>query len=245
MAKKGQKRHQKRLSDPANLRLPRKTAPWVVKPAPGPHSANECLPLSVLVRDYLGFARTFREVRKILSDGQVQVDGRTRRDPKFPIGLMDVVRIPEIDGNWRLIFDRKGRLVPYEIPEEETKFKLCKVVGKNMVKDERIQISFHDGRASVGDFEKMALGDVLKLALKDGEVIDHLSLEKGKLAFVTGGGNVGRFGVISEMGEAPPFEMVTLDAGDGSFSVPKDHIFVIGSKEPAISLPEWLDESDA
>lgn len=245
MAKKGQKRHQKRLSSPANLKLPRKTAPWIVKPTPGPHPADECLPLSILIRDYLEFAQTFREARKILSKGQVKVDGKTRKDPKFPIGLMDVVSIPEIDGNWRLIFDRMGHLAPYQIPENETKFKLCKVVGKNMVKNEKIQITLHDGRTSVGDFEEMISGDVTKLDLPDGEILDHFSLEKGKPAFVTGGGNVGKFGVISEIEEGPSTDMVTLDVEDESFLIPKDHIFVVGSKKPVISLPGWLDESNA
>lgn len=246
MAKKGQKRHQKRLSSPANLKLPRKTAPWIVKPAPGPHPADECLPLSILVRDYLEFARTFREARKILSEGQVQVNGKTRKDPKFPIGLMDVVQIPEINGNWRLIFDRRGHLVPYEIPEKETKFKLCKVVGKNTVKNGRVQVSFHDGRTSIGGFEDTTPSNVVKLELPDGKILDQFSLEKGKPAFVTGGGNVGRLGVISKIGEeVPSTDMVGLDVGDESFLVPKNHVFVVGPKEPAISLPGWLDEFNA
>jgi ribosomal protein S4E len=40
----------------------------------------------------------------------VKVDGKTRTDPNFPAGFMDVVEIPKSNDQFRLIFDTKGRL---------------------------------------------------------------------------------------------------------------------------------------
>ena len=36
-------------------------------------------------------------------------DGKTRTDPNFPAGFMDVVEIPKSNDQFRLIFDTKGR----------------------------------------------------------------------------------------------------------------------------------------
>lgn len=247
MAKKGQKRHQKRLSAPAKLKLPRKTAPWAVKPAPGPHPADECLPLSILVRDYLGLARTGREANKILGDGQVRVDERTRKDPKFPVGLMDIVRVPEVGESWRIVFDQKGYLAPYKIPEDEVGFKLARIVGKGLVKGGRTQISLHDGKTCIGDFETISSNDVVKLSLPEIDVVDEFSFGSGKPALITGGIQVGRFGVISEVEEqeGPSADVVTVEAGADSFQASSDHVFVIGGKDPVISLPGWVNESYA
>jgi small subunit ribosomal protein S4e len=43
------------------------------------------------------------------------VDGRIRKDPKFPLGLMDVLSIPRIKKNYRVLIDVKGRFVLNEI----------------------------------------------------------------------------------------------------------------------------------
>ena len=39
------------------------------------------------------------------------VDGRVRKDPKFPLGLMDVFSIPRIKKNYRVLIDVKGRFI--------------------------------------------------------------------------------------------------------------------------------------
>lgn len=246
MAKKGQKRHQKRLSAPAKLKLPRKTKAWTVKPAPGPHPADECLPLSILVRDYLRLGKTRREVNRILSDGLIKVDGKTRKDPKFPIGLMDIVRVPNVDESWRIVFDTKGYLVPYRIPKDEAEFKLARVVGKSLVEEGVTQISFHDGKTCTGNFEEINSNDVVKLNLPEIDVIDRFPFGEGKPALITGGSQVGKFGVISKgKGGGSSTDVVTIKAKDGSFQASRDHVFVIGKKESVISLPGWLNESNA
>jgi len=43
------------------------------------------------------------------------VNGRIRKDPKFPLGLMDVFSIPRIKKNYRVLIDVKGRFVLNEI----------------------------------------------------------------------------------------------------------------------------------
>ena len=39
----------------------------------------------------------------------IKIDGKTRTDPKFPTGFMDVVQIEKTGENFRIIYDVKGR----------------------------------------------------------------------------------------------------------------------------------------
>lgn len=239
MAKKGQRRHLKRFNLPTQIRVPRKSAVWAVKPRPGPHPAGESIPLLLAVRDMLGLARTAREAKRILAGDQVSVDARTRRDPKFPIGLMDVVQVLTIEKYYRVLCDRKGRLTLHEIPEGEASFKLCRVVRKLVVKGGQVQLAFHDGKTSAGSFKEFRLHDAAKVTLPDFKVSERIEFGKGAKALVTGGTNVGRVGEISGVrhmkGRRP--DLVDLKDGGEHFQAPQDYVFVIGKEEPLISIP--------
>jgi small subunit ribosomal protein S4e len=193
------------------------------------------------LRDYLALARTAKEVDKILSEKHVLIDGRIRQDPRFPIGLMDVVHLPAIGRSYRILFDRRGRLVLHEVSQTEVSFKLCKVTNKIFVRGGRVQLTFHDGKTLVGEFQEFRLGDVVKLALPELKVLERLPFEEGALALVTGGKNVGKIGKIVEIKliEGPQPNIVTLRASDGStFQAPEDYVFVVGREKPLISLLE-------
>ncbi len=239
MAKKGKSRHLKRYAAPRALRLPRKSYPWVVKPAPGPHPRKNSLPLRVLLRDYFSLARDAREADRILAEGHVIVDGRVRRDPKFSVGPMDVLQLPVLDRNYRVLLDRRGRLVPREIDQTETSMKLCKVVRKDIVRGKRVQLTFHDGKTLMGDFGGFRPSDGVKLALPDLRVLERFPLEKGATALVTGGKNVGKVGEITNIkliaGTQP--NIVTLETGGETFQAPEHYVFVVGKEKPAIQLP--------
>lgn len=243
MAKKGQSRHLKRFAVSRALKLPRKSMVWTVRPAPGPHPGVASLPLRLLLRDYLALARTAKEVDKILSGRQVLIDGGVRRDPRFPIGLMDVVQLPAIGRNYRILLDRRGRLALHEIPQTEVSFKLCKVAHKVFVRGKRVQLTFHDGKTLVGEFQEFRPRDVVKLVLPKLKVVERLPFEENALALVTGGKNVGKTGKIVEIkliqGTQP--NIVTLQASDGStFQAPEDYVFVVGKEKPLISLLEGV-----
>ena len=232
MAKKGQSRHLKRYAAPCAWKLPRKSYPWVVKPAPGPHPRESSLPLRVLLRDYFSLARDAREADRILAEGHVIVDGKWRRDPKFPVGLMDVLQLPILGRNYRVLLDRRGRLVPQEIDRAEASMKLCKVVRKDIVRGKRVQLTFHDGKTLVGDFGSFRPGDGVELALPDLRVLKRFPLEKGATALVTGGKNVGKVGEITDIkliaGTQP--NIVTLESGGEIFQAPELYVFVVGKK---------------
>ena len=58
------------------------------RPSCGPHKQRESLPLIVFLRNRLNYALTGDEVKKILMQRLIKVNGRVRTDPTFSAGFM-------------------------------------------------------------------------------------------------------------------------------------------------------------
>ncbi|KXB08483.1 hypothetical protein AKJ55_00875 [candidate division MSBL1 archaeon SCGC-AAA382M17] len=239
MAKKGEKKHLKRLNAPKVRKGSKKTKKWAITSSPGPHPSDRSLPLSASLRENLKLVRNIREARKILSQGEVQVDGKARRDSRYSVGLMDVIEVPKTGKRWRVLFDKKGYLCFHEIGEDESQFKLARVANKTTFSGGNLQVSLHDGKTLVGDFEDFDLGDVVKIGLPDLEIQDRIPLKKDNLAMIIGGSNVGRTGRIREVleVEGPSSNQIVIETDGEKFQSPEEYVFMIGRDEPEISLP--------
>jgi small subunit ribosomal protein S4e len=68
---------------------------YATRPSTGPHKLRECIPLTVLLRNRLKLALSGQESIKICRDrsGNIKVDNKIRRDPRYPLGTMDVVSL--------------------------------------------------------------------------------------------------------------------------------------------------------
>ncbi len=249
MGKMGGSRHLTRYAAPVFWPILRKEFHWAVKPSPGPHPISRCIPLLVIVRDILGYARTGREARKIIAEGHFKVDGKVRKDYKFPVGLMDVLEVIDTGEVYRVLPYPVKFFTLHPIPKEEKEFKLCRIENKTAVKRGNIQLNLHDGRNilirvadprnPVEDVYKTL--DTVKITIPQQELVEHLKLEIGSLAIITGGRNVGRVGRILEITQhfKRRDSIVTLEDAKGErFQTCLDYVFVIGKEEPVISLPE-------
>ncbi|MEM3526414.1 MAG: 30S ribosomal protein S4e, partial [Candidatus Jordarchaeaceae archaeon] len=180
MGKHGGKKHQKRIAAPKFWPIHRKKTKWIVKSRPGPHGAKESLPLILLLREIFQYSSTSREAKHILSEGQVKVDGKVRRDHRFPVGLMDVVEISKIGKFYRILpLPRKG-LRPVPVGSEEASYKLCQIKNMVTVKGGHLQINLHDGRNILFRTENPRLSpkesipyktrDTLKISIPDQQI---------------------------------------------------------------------------
>jgi small subunit ribosomal protein S4e len=256
MGSKGGSRHLKREAAPKFWPIHRKEFIWAVKPSPGPHPINRSIPLVIIVRDILGFAKTRKEAKKIISQGKILVDGKVRRDERFPAGLMDVVSIPEIGRNYRILPSKKG-LFLHPIGDDEAEFKICRIENKRTVKNGHIQLNLHDGRnllIRVEDPQEPTEDvyqtlDVLKISIPDQDVLEHLRLELGKTALFVGGSNIGKYGSIVKIDEKAGQKrrnfLVTIRDGNGqSFQTTLNYAFVVGNEKPVISLGDVESQRD-
>ncbi len=237
--------HLKRLAAPPHLDIHVKEAVFTVAPRPGPHPKSQCIPLLLIVRDYLGYAERAEEARKIIKMGKIWVDGRPIKDYKFPVGLMDVVSIPETGENYRVLpVYRKGlRLI--EIDEEESGFKLGKIVRKMHVKGGHLQITLHDGRnIRFKELSEEVMSyrtkDTVKIAVPSQTILGYLRLEEGRYGLLIKGPKQGLHGKILEINRDvvyPAKPTVKLSTSIGESTSLLDYVMVVGEEEPWVKLP--------
>ncbi|RLI28294.1 MAG: 30S ribosomal protein S4e [Candidatus Hecatellales archaeon] len=249
MGRMGESKHLKRHVSPAFWPIHRKEKVWTVKPSPGPHPKDRCIPLAVILRDLLGLAKTAREAKLILAEGKVKVDGKVRRDGSFPVGLMDVVEIAGLNKAYRMVPHPKEFLTLLEVDGSEKNFKLCKILNKTTVKGGHIQLNLHDGRnllVRVADPTKpeediYRTGDTIKLDYLRNEILAHYPFKVGAYAVVTGGKNVGVHGVIEAVEKPNPLveTLVKIKSSSGAeYNTISRYVMVVGEGKPEIRLPE-------
>jgi len=240
---RGPKKHLKRINAPKSWMLDKLGGIFATKPSQGPHKYRESIPLTIVLKNRLKYALTGREVTLIVNDkeGNIAVDGKIRKDPRFPAGLMDVISIKKTGELFRVLYDVKGRFILRNIGAEEAKFKLCKITKKAVGPNKIPYIVTHDGRTIRFPNPAISVLDTVKLDIATGLIVDHVAFETGNLALITSGNNVGRVGVIVHRDRhVGGFDIVHVrDARGHSFATRIANIFIIGKgKNPLISLPK-------
>ncbi len=250
MGKKGGRRHLKRKPAPAFWPVHRKEAVWTTKPNPGPHQLTRSIPLALVLRDILGLAKTRDEVDAISSQGKVFVDGLVQKDCLFPVGLMDVVSILDVEKRYRILPTEKG-LALHAISKEEAEFKLCRIENKTVVKEGNVQLNLHDGRnilIKVNDPNRheediFKTLDTLKISLLKNEILGHLKLSEGFSVLIVDGKNIGKHGKIVALeqreGQKRKNSLITIeDSESNRFQTTIKYVFAVGDDKPHISMPE-------
>jgi small subunit ribosomal protein S4e len=246
LGRKGKTARLKRKPAPRFWPIHRKELPWIVKPASGSHSLQDCLPLALVLRDMLAVSQTRKEGKMILAQGKVLVNGKVRRKDDFPVGLMDVISLPEADKYYRVMPSHKG-LVLNPISKEEASFRLIRVDDKATVRN-GIQIALHDGSnllIKVADPKKpievtYETFDILKMNLADKQIIQSFKTKEGNLAVITGGKNIGKEGKIVEIEKTEAKKrrqalVIVEDSQGGRYQTILDFIFSIGETVPLIT----------
>ncbi len=224
---------------------------WVTTPNPGKHKKGDSIPLILVVRDILGYADTSREAEKIIHDGLIFVDKKIRKDPKYGVGLMDVIDIPKANKHYRVIPSKKGltlsefqkefgamnlrsKFILKDIDERESNIKLCKIMNKTFLGEGSIQLNLHDGSnilVSNGEYDPR---DTIVLDLQNRKITDVVKFEKNNLGMIVHGRHIGDKGEIGEIIEGTTTRKSLTRIGD--IQTLTDYIFVIGKEKSLISL---------
>nr|POE89980.1 40s ribosomal protein s4 [Quercus suber] len=237
---RGPKKHQKRLSAPSHWLLDKLSGAYAPKASPGPHKLRDSLPLIVFIRNRLKYALNSREVKAIVMQRLIKVDGKVRTDPTYPAGYMDVISIEKTGENFRLVYDTKGRFTVHRITGEEAEYKLGKVKRVQLGKGGIPFLVTHDARTIRYPDPAIKVNDTVKINLATGKVEDFIRFDTGVIAMATGGRNMGRVGVITHRERHDGgFNIVHIkDAIDNEFATRESNVFVIGREKPWISLPK-------
>jgi small subunit ribosomal protein S4e len=228
-------RHQKRVTVPRSWPIARKNHKWVAKASPGPHSSEDSMPMVMVVRDMLKLTDNSREVKRILYEGKVLVDGKVVKDHKLPVGIFDIISIPALNQDYRMLRDERGMFFFKSIESTDRK-KLVRVENKTTLKGNKQQLNFNDGsnRLEEGTYKT---GDSLILSIPEKKIEDRIEFKEGNLAIVVGGkhsGQTGRIKTIHAVRSSRPNRVVISGVED--FETIADYVFMIGRDEPAIAL---------
>jgi small subunit ribosomal protein S4e len=245
LGKKGKTARLKRKPAPKYWPIHRKESTWVVKPVSGPHSLQKCLPMTLVLREVLGVTGTRKEGKLILSEGKVQVNGIVRKKDDFPVGLMDVISMPDSNQYYRIVPSHKG-LVLSPISKEDAKYKFTRVENKTTIAM-GTQIALHDGTnmlIKVADPKNPVevtyeTFDILKINVYDDQVIEKIKTKEGNIAVITGGKNIGVQGKIVEIEKTEDKKrrqaLVVIEDEQGTrCQTILDFIFSLSGNEPQI-----------
>lgn len=222
MASKGNDRHMKALESPTYMGVHRKASKYVMKARAGRHSRERSLPVTVFLKRE-GLVASTSDAVKLLRDGKVLLNGKRIRDPKYPIGLSDVVTVGEehysvgINSNAKAVFSRTDRA-------SETIYKL---VRKYKGRKGRIMFGLHDGSVVEGS-NSAGVNDSVRLS--GTKVAGVLKLQKGAKCVVIAGVNVGAEGTVEGVkeGNMHSDKSVTVASKGGTFETTVRNVMVTG-----------------
>ncbi len=236
-------KHLKRLVAPDSWHITKKTNKFVTKTAPGPHDGS-AIPLAVWLRDQMGIARNMKEVREIINQRAVIVNGKACRKPHMGIGVFDILSIPKIGKHYRILMNKRGRLVAIEISEEAAQTRLCKIHNKTVIHGGRIQLNLLYGANVLTDEAAYRPRDSVVVTLGSPDtgsdrftIVDHFPFEVGNVAMVIGGRHSGKVGKIVEINRTPgsvPNRVVLEADGGARFDTIDDYVFMVGREQSVV-----------
>lgn len=185
--------HIKRSSMPKTWPINRKDSSKRYLAVPS-HAKSKGISLLFVIRDILKIARTKKEVRLILLNGDVKVNNVVRKSEDFPLQVFDTMSLEKIKSNYRLeIKNKKFRLV--EISDKEADKKIAKICGKTILKEGLVQMNLDDGQNFVTK-DKFSIGDSAIVNTKEKKVIKILPMSEGAKVEIVSGKHAGHQGKL-------------------------------------------------
>ena len=232
--------HLKRLVAPVYWPTHTRGYTWTFSPSPGPHKKDECIPLAIIVRDILKLAETGREAKKIVKAGEIKIDGKVRKDPKYPVGLLDAISIPKINKHYRVVPFKNG-LKLIEINEEEANKKIVKIVNKTAVKGGKLQLNLNDGKNILVSNDIYKTHDSLLIELPTLKILEHIKLEEDTLVLIISGKRSGKIGKVAKVyeGRFNVKPKVECEIDNEKVEVLKEYIICVGKEKPLIKVVDY------
>jgi len=171
--------------------IKRKGTKYVVRAA---SHVNESVPVLIAVRDILGLAKTAREVKHMIKQEMLKLNGRKVLDFKESIKLLNVF---EADKTYILSLTPTKKFTFEET--KDNKDRIVKVINKRLVGKGILQLNLHDG-SNVQTKEDVKVNDSLSLDFS-GKIKKVIPLEKGKDVIVFAGKYLGHQGKINSVSE--------------------------------------------
>ena len=149
------------------------------------HSLNKSISILFILRDILKLAKSRKEVKHILSEGEVKINSTARKNENFPVQIFDTVSLEKMKKFYRLEIIN-GKFSLSEIKQSETTKKIVKILGKTILKKNVLQMNLEDGSNLLTKL-KFEVGDSVILDTKEKKIEKILPLKpKAKVEIILG-----------------------------------------------------------
>lgn len=204
--------HQTRQETTTRLPITRKGTKYIARPL---SDLDDSVSVVMAVRDMLGLAKNSNEVNKMIAQKVLKINGKEVKDRRESVKLFNILEA----GKTYVLKLSPTRKFFFE--ETKDKERLCKVVGKKLLRNKKVQLNLHDGSNIVSD-NKIKIGDSIYLDLS-GKIKKHVSLEKGKEVFVICGRYEGKMAKI----ESIEGKEITIKLKDRKSTINLSNIIVL------------------
>lgn len=228
------KRHLKRLAAPKTWDIERKVTKFITRPYPSGHKMSLSMAIQPILKEVLKVARSTRDAKYILYEKQAFINGRQTKEPKRAVGLMDVLSFPELKKQYRMLINKKGKLLMQEIDAKEAAIRPCRIEKKTMIKGKKLQLNLSDGTCLLAEKDIYKTRDTLVLNNGDNKIMQHLPYAVGATVYITKGKHVGNAGKLEESKD----NVVKVKLADKTIETNVHHLMVVGKDASIIALPQ-------
>ena len=175
------------------------------------------VPIVIAMRDMLKLARTAREVKSMIKQKLLKINGHEVKDYRESLCLFNLLHA---DKTYILTITKNGRFKLEETSQKE--IRSCKVLGKTLLKKGKIQINCHDGTNIITEDNTLNVHDTINLKLT-GEIQATIRFEEGKHCIILKGKYQGTHGTIKDVLD----RSVTIQDEKGNVIIlEKEHVMV-------------------
>lgn len=222
----------KRITAPRTWNVQRKNTKFITKPAPGAHKLERAVAINTFLKELVNITNTTKESKFVLTNDEVLINGRRKRDFKTQVGFLDVVSIKSFKKNYLVVVDNKGALRSKEINDKQASQRLLKITGKSILGKDKVQINTLNGEnllVKEKDAKNYKVGDSLIVEVSSLKVLEHLPLKEKALVFVYTGKHANKSGVL----ESNKGKTVTIKADKESFETSEDYLIAVNKEKIA------------
>jgi small subunit ribosomal protein S4e len=224
------KNHIKRITAPRTWNVNRKTTKFITKPFPGAHKLEQAMAINTFLKELAKLTNTTKETKYVLTNDEVLVNGKRRRDFKAQVGFLDIITIKSINKHYLITIDKKGALKPKEINEKESTQRVLKINKKTILAKDNVQINTMNGEnllVKEKEAQKYKIGDTLIVEVKNLKIIEHIPLKEKQLVFVYTGKHSSKTGTLEAINQ----KTVTIKTSKESFETSKDYLIALNKEK--------------
>lgn len=204
--------HMKRQKIEKSWPISRKGTKYVVISS---HEKSKGIPILIIIRDIMKLAKNRKEVKKILNQKTVSLNGKTVIKDNLSVLPFDILKIR--DKKYEVVFSEKGKFSVKETRRDES---ILKVISKKILKGKKIQLNLIYGKNIISE-ENVPVGS--SVVIKDKKIIKIIPLEVGRDVAVISGKYKGREGEIKSIND----KIATLSSNKEEINVPIKNIMAV------------------